>query len=116
MVFHGAVWKSQQGGGIRAAARRRKGSCAARLVKPLLLRLDIFRRLIFGPWIVTVSKHQALGKRRVRIHPERNECRRVGIGENNFSPSLIRLSWHLPRFLYDSGTEIPVLVVCVVVL
>ena len=103
MVFHGAVRKSQQGGGIRAAARRRKGLCAARLVEPLLLRLDISRRLIFGPWIVSVSKHQALGKRRVRIHPERNECWRIGIGEIAGKPVMLAQP---QTFMNLSGTSV----------
>jgi len=39
-----------------------------------------------------VSKHQALGKRRVRIHPERNEVPADWIGEINFAHGLKRVS------------------------
>src|SRR5437870_3100804 len=95
-----ARWRRSRGG----RAKKRRGRTTRKL-RLLFLRLDVFRRLIFAPRIVGVSKHQTLGEWRVRIHPKRNERRRIRIGEIDFAHRLERVSGHLRRIRHNAVSE-----------
>src|SRR6202000_416189 len=109
----GARWRSaaiatkspaSPAGAFPAPPQQRPGpdSQARQSLRRRRQRLHILGGLALGPRIIRVREYQPIRERRMRIEPERNQRRRIRIGQTNFPQNLEGVRRDLRRIRNDA--------------